>query len=213
MDLIHRSLIRRPLTLLRENLRAYLLLTLLGYGLTVLAMLAGMLMPELAERSRGGLETSGDADLIASLLSRPWLFALTILAVNTTRVALASILLPSLVVPWAGIVAYAWHAVSFGLTLAPTDPQLALVLIPHALTLVIELQAYILLLMGIHLLARAWVRPASVGEERRGRAYLRGLQQLGRLAVPAAALLVLGAAYEAFEITVLVPRILGVAGG
>lgn len=42
-------------------------------------------------------------------------------------------------------------------------------LIPHSLTLVIELQAYVLLMLGAYVLGRHWIWPRSVGaESRRG---------------------------------------------
>ena len=50
------------------------------------------------------------------------------------------------------------------------------------------------------LLGKYVVRPGTVGVERRREGYLRGLRDLGRLALPALILLVLGAIYEAFSL-------------
>ena len=62
------------------------------------------------------------------------------------------------------------------------------------------MQAYLLLLSGVFLLGKYVVRPGTVGVERRREGYLRGLRDLGLLALPALILLVLGAIYEAFSL-------------
>ena len=54
--------------------------------------------------------------------------------------------------------------------------------------------------MGVYLLGRGWIGPRTVGAENRRQGYLRGLQDLGWLALPALALLVVGAVYEAFSL-------------
>lgn len=96
--------------------------------------------------------------------------------------------------------------------LAPVDETTALVLIPHSLTVVLEFQAYVLLLLGAYLLGRSWLWPGSVEERagitRRREGYVHGLRHIGRLAPPALALLVIGALYEAFSLRYLVPLLL-----
>lgn len=76
--------------------------------------------------------------------------------------------------------------------------------LPHSLTLVVEFQAYLVLLLGVYLLGRTWIRPGTAGADNRRGGYLYGLRQLGRLAVLAAVLLVIGAVYEAFSLRYLV---------
>ena len=91
------------------------------------------------------------------------------------------------------------------LVLAPVDRDGWLVLIPHSLTVVMEVQAYVLLSLGVYLLGRAWIWPRTVGAENRRQAYGRGLRQLGVLSLPALALLVVFALYESFSVVYLVP--------
>ncbi len=62
--------------------------------------------------------------------------------------------------------------------------------------------------LGAYLLGRSWIRPGAVGAPNRRRAYLHGLRQIGWLSLPALALFVIGALYEAFEIIYLVPPLL-----
>ena len=51
-------------------------------------------------------------------------------------------------------------------------------------------------------------RSGVAGADTRRQAYVRGLQQAGWVCLPALALFVVGAAYEAFEIIYLVPPLL-----
>jgi hypothetical protein len=98
------------------------------------------------------------------------------------------------------------NALAYGLVLLG---MVLVALFPHSLTLLIEVQAYVLVMLGAFVLGRAWLRPASVGAERRRDGYVRGLRSLGRLLVPALVLLVIGALYEAFSLAYLVPLMLG----
>jgi hypothetical protein len=201
-------LLRRPLQILRDHLGVCLIANLVMYGLFLLGFGLGLAMPELAAGRAGDLQEDGTADLVGRLLSNVWLFAAVILGVNTITVGLASIVVPSLVIPFAGIAIFACRAVVIGVILAPTDQETWIILIPHSITLVIEFQAYILLVIGSYLLGRAWVTPGFLGESSRGRAYVAGLRMLGWLSLAALALLIIGALYEAFTLRYLVPLML-----
>src|SRR5690606_18473736 len=135
----------------------------------------------------------------------PWLFALAIFGVNVVTVAVLRTLLPSMIVPFAGVAVFAHKAYETGVVLAPVDATVAKLMIPHSLTLVIEFQAYALVMLGAYLLGKAWLRPAAVGAPDRRRGYLRGLQQAGWLTLPALALFVIGAIYEAFSLIFIAP--------
>ena len=199
--------LRTPLQIIRSDLRAYLALNAVAYGLLLLGMALGLLFPELNAATTGAMDDNGDTDLVVSLLSSPWLFAATIFAVNIGRIALASTLLPSLVVPFLGIGIFAVFAVRTGMVITPVDHATSMALIPHSLTVVIEFQAYVLLLLGAFILGRSWLRPATISAATRRQGYVRGLRSIGWLALPALALLVIGAIYESFSLIYLVPRL------
>jgi hypothetical protein len=118
------------------------------------------------------------------------------------------ILLPALVVPFAGIAFLLYKTFESGVILAPVDETTATVLIPHSLTMLIVFQAYILLSLGSYVLAMAWLRPATVCAHNRRSGYLYGLRRFGWLSLPALALFIVGAVYEAFSLVYLVPRML-----
>lgn len=201
-------LVRPAFTLVRGNLRAYLVLNALMYGLCLVGMATALVLPELTAARTAALDGDGTTDLVVSLLGNVWLFSLTIFAVNTVTVGLAMILLPSLVVPFAGIALAGYKAFEFGVALAPVDETVATMLIPHSLTMLIEFQAYVVVMFAAYLIGRAWLRPQAVGAESRRQGYVAGLRQAGRLAVPALVLFVVGAVYEAFEIIYLIPPLL-----
>jgi hypothetical protein len=195
---------RRPFRVIRENRRAYLLLNLAAYGLVAIGFVIGLLFPELTAARTTALEDNGTAEMVTSVFNAPPLFAFLIFVVNLFLMSLPRIILPSLIVPFAGLAFFGYWAVETGITLVQTTPVGWVGLIPHSLTLVIELQAYILFLLGAYLLGKAWIFPRTVGAPTRRRGYLWGLQRIGLLALPALALLVVGAIWEAYSLRYLV---------
>ena len=197
-------LFRRAVQIVQANRRAHLALNAILYGSFLVGFGTGLLFPGLTAAQPESLGRGVQAD-VRSLLENPWLFALVILANNVLRAGLLNLVLPSMIVPFAGIVWYVYTLFTVGLMLAPVDRDGWLVFIPHSLTVVMEIQAYVLLSLGVYLLGKAWIRPRTVGAENRRQAYVGGLRQLGVLSLPALALLVVFALYESFSVVYLVP--------
>ncbi|WP_207632308.1 hypothetical protein [Occultella kanbiaonis] len=195
---------RRPFRVVRENRRAYLIVSAAAYGLAIIGFVVGLLFPDLTAAQAASLEDDGTADLVGWLVGIPPLFALTILGVNLVRLSLLTIVLPSVIVPFAGLVFFGYWAVETGITLVPASPEGWVALIPHSLTFVIELQAYILFLLGAFLLGKYWLFPRTIGATNRRQGYFRGLQRIGQLALPALALLIVGAVWEAYSLRYLI---------
>lgn len=198
-----RRFLRKPLEIVRTNFRAYLTINAIVYGLVITGLVAAMVFPNLGATQVAILEDNGTADLVRSLINNPWLFALTILGVNVTTGALW-IVLPSLIVPFAGIAIFAYRTFTLGLVMAPTTKIMAVAMIPHSLTILIEFQAYALLMFGAYILGRSWVRPATIGTGNHRQGYVRGLQQLGWLSLSTLPLFIVGAIWEAFSLRYLV---------
>lgn len=190
----------QPFRIIAENAKVYLVANVAVYGVLLAGFGIGLAFPQLSQAQHRRLHDDGTADLVQSLIANPWLFALTILAVNTLRMGALTIVAPSLIVPFAGIALFAYWAVTTGMTLVPAQDIGWVALIPHSLTVIVELQAYLLLLLGVYLLGKGWVAPRTVSAESRRQGYLRGLRDLGWLALPALALLIVGAVYEAFSL-------------
>ncbi|MCX2731766.1 stage II sporulation protein M [Saccharopolyspora sp. NFXS83] len=195
---------RRPFRLIRENMRSYLVINVAAYGLALIGFAIGLAVPELQAAQSASMEADGTGDLVRWLVNTPPLFALTILGVNLFRLSLLTIVVPSLIVPFAGLAFFGYWAVETGITLVPTSPGGWVALIPHSLTLIIELQAYVLLLLGAYLLGRHWLFPRTCGAENRRQGYVRGLRRIGLLALPALVLLIVGAVWEAYSLRYLV---------
>ncbi|MDX2399443.1 hypothetical protein [Microbacterium algeriense] len=194
---------RRPFRVVRENLCAYLILNAAAYGLAVVGLVLGLIFPDLVAQEAAGLEADGTGELVRTLVATPALFALAILGVNLFNLTALTIVLPSLIVPFAGLALFGYWAVTTGITIAPQSEGEWILFIPHSLTLVIELQAYILFLLGAFLIGKYWLLPRTAGAQTRRRGYLRGLRKLGLLALPALVLLIIGALWEAYSLSFL----------
>lgn len=195
---------RRPFQVVRENMRVYLILNAAAYGLFLLGFVIGLLFPDLVAAEAAGLEANGTGELVRWLVNTPPLFALTILGVNLFRLSALTIVLPSLIVPFAGLAFFAHWVLTTGITLVQTTATGWVAMIPHSLTLVIELQAYILFLLGAFLIGKYWLFPRTAQAKNRRQGYLRGLRQLGLLTLPALVLLIIGAVWEAYSLRYLV---------
>ncbi|WP_029682002.1 stage II sporulation protein M [Picosynechococcus sp. NKBG15041c] len=202
----HIRLLRKSFQIIRANFRAYLIINTIVYGLVIIGMVAAMVFPDLGATRLATLEDNGTADLVRSLFNNPWLFSLTILGVNVMTGA-QWIVLPSLIVPFTGIALFAYKAFTLGLAMAPTTEIMTVALIPHSLTVLIELQAYALLMFGAYILGRSWVRPATIGARNHRQGYVRGLKQLGWLSLATLPLFIIGAIWEAFSLRYLVPQL------
>ena len=123
---------------------------------------------------------------------------------NVIRVGALTIVLPSLIVPFAGIALFTYKTWTLGLVAAPTTKNAAIGWIPHSLTALIEFQAYALLMFGAYILGRSWLRPATIGAQNHREGYVRGLQHLGWLCLAALPLFIVGAIWEAFSIRYLI---------
>lgn len=204
------SLLTTPCNLIRRHRREYLIISGALCGVVLAGMLLGALFPELHAARAAAFERS-QSDLLNKVIVNPLLFAATILGVNVLRTAALLIVVPSLVIPFAGMLVFAIKTIDIGIVLAPVDRTTALTLIPHAVTIMVEFQAYALVILGVYLHARAWLWPRTVAADSRRQGYVKGLSQLGRLWLPALLLFVLGAIYEVVEIYFLVPLLLAAA--
>lgn len=199
------QLVRRPFQIIRRDFPPFLILNAVTFGFFLVGFVLGLIFPDLVRAQANNLEESGQADLVLKVFQKPWLFALVIFAVNTFQVGAAMIVLPSMLVPFLGIILFAYKALNIGMTIAPTSPTLWVGFIPHSLTVVIEFEAYVLLMLGAWILGRSWLRPGTIGAATRRQAHVLGLQSLGWLSLGAVVLLVVGAAWEAWSLTQLFP--------
>lgn len=117
------------------------------------------------------------------------------------------ITLPSLVIPFSGLLLGAYRAILWGFLLSPTTPELRLVMIPHSLVLILEGQAYILAMLAAYVQGKAFLWPRSVGAATRRQGYGLGVKRSVRIYVLVVLLLAVAAVYEALEVFIM--RLLG----
>jgi len=149
--------------------------------------------------SQGPLGAVGDAYLNAKVLEAT---ALTFL-INLFIGSLATITLPSLIIPFSGLLMGAYRAFLWGLIYSPTTPQMRTILLPHLVTLVLEGQAYVLALLGVVIQGRAMLFPYTVGASTHGQGLWNGIMQSVQLYILVILVLAVAAAYEVLEAELL----------
>jgi hypothetical protein len=204
-----KDIIKSAWGLVQENRRAYIVINILYYGLVMICMiyvafnlkLQQSLLDEIgAAFMTGPLAFVGQAYVNARIFTA----ILSTFFINLFVGSFASITLPSLIIPFAGILVGIYRAVLWGLLLSPANPDLRLVMIPHSITLIIEGQAYILTMLAAYVHGRAFLWPKFVGVESRAKGYLEGLKQTGKLYVLVILTLAIAAVYEVIEVVIMV---------
>ncbi len=204
------NIVRSAWGIVREHRRPYVVLNGVYYGLVVLGMIyVAFFNPALQEQLLQGVEdalTEGPLAVVGgAYLGRNVLAAAVVtFVVNLLAGSLLYITLPSLVIPFAGVVLGSYRAVLWGLLLAPTSAELALVMIPHSLVLLLEGQAYILAMLAVYVHGKSFLRPQSVGLTSHARGYLAGLKLSARLYILVLIVLAVAATYEALEVILMV---------
>lgn len=196
---------RRAIETLSSNRRAYIGLNIAFYGLVLCGMAVSMAYPSIQERllalirsglSKGAMSTVRDAyagghAAAASMLT---------FAVNGLIGAFASITLPSLLIPFSGVVCGLYRAAVWGLALAPVGHKMQIVMLPHSLTLILEGQAYVLAMLGAYVLGKWFVSPHSAGFATHKEGYVAGVKANLALYTLILGVLAVSAVYEAIEV-------------
>ena len=204
------EMIRQALRVIREFRREYIVLNIIYYGLVVCGMIYVTFDPSLQQSlsepvlhaftegplSAVGSAYGGDKVLLAMVLT---------FTVNLILGTFVVITIPSLLIPFSGLLVGALRAVLWGLLLSPTTPELAKAMIPHSLTLVIEGQGYILALLAVYIHGKAFLWPRTVGAATHGQGYRVGVNRSTQVYLLVVLLLAVAAVYEALEVIFIVP--------
>jgi hypothetical protein len=204
-----KNLIKSAWGLVQENQRAYIAINILYYGLVIICMIYVAFNQELQQSlldDIGAAFMTGPLAFVgqAYVNARVFTAILSTFFINLFVGSFASITLPSLVIPFAGILVGVYRAILWGLLLSPANPDLRLVMIPHSITLIIEGQAYILTMLAAYVHGRAFLWPKLVGVEGHAKGYLEGLKQTGKLYVLVILTLAVAAVYEVVEVILMV---------
>ncbi len=190
---------------------AYVILNAAFYGLILAGMAVAFLQPE-AQRSitrtivqgfsSGPLSYARDAYQSGDVLAAAGIT----FAVNSLLGSFATLTLPSLFIPFAGSVIGLLRALVLGVALAPTSPEIARAMIPHSLVVIVEGQAYVLAMLGVHALWSSALGSLKDGPSGFGRGYAAGLRANLSIYALILVLLAASAVYEAVEVIFLVAR-------
>ena len=206
----HQNMMRaftHSLGLIREHRRAYCALNFIYYGLIAIAMMVVTFYPDVQQalntRIQKDLQTSIPGVAHAYQTGNIPKAMLSTFVVNSAAGSFASITIPSLIVPFSGTVLTALRMIFWGLLLSPTSHVLRVIMVPHALTLLLEGQAYILTAFGSYLLGKWWLFPKSAGMQTHLEGYVAGLKANFALYLLILPVLAISAAYEASEIQII----------
>ena len=207
---------RTASAIVRENRRAYLTLNLAYYGLVALAMGTAALEPRLhlrlTEWIGQGIREGGLGPILRLYTSGNVAAAAAgTLAVNLLVGSLASITLPSIVVPFSGLLVAGVRAILWGLIFAPDSlsvgPGQLISGVLIVLVLILEGQGYILTMLAAYDQGRAWLRPATVGAVSRRAGYTAGLRRTLNLYLLIVVTLALAGLVEAVAAILIIPRL------
>ncbi len=199
------NLLKSAWGIVRENWRAYVVINAIYYGLIVVCMiyvafnqpLQEMLLKDIGQTfMTGPLAFVGNAYAQADVLKA---IPITFL-VNLLVGSFVDITLPSLIIPFSGLIMGMVRAILWGLLLSPANPSLRIAMIPHSLTLLIEGQAYVLVLLAAYQHGRALFWPQTVGASGHWQGYVKGLARTGKLYLLIAITLAVAAIYEVLEV-------------
>jgi hypothetical protein len=206
--------LQSALSILGESRRAYVTLNLVYYGLVVCGMLFTALNRSVQREllaavgtalTQGPLAGIGSAYTTGQTLRA---IALTF-AVNLVVASFISITLPSLIVPFSGMLVGLVRAVAWGVLFSPPTlivggREVAIGLLIGIL-LVLEGQGYVLAMLAAWVQGRAFLSPESVGAPDRGQGYILGIKRVLHLYVLVVLVLAVAAIYEAVVAILVLP--------
>lgn len=198
------------LRIIREFRRTYIVLNLVYYGLVICGMAYAAFNPSLQQSLLDALRgafSQGPLSPVAGAYSGGQVL-LAIVFTFVLNLAIGSFLwitLPSLVLPFSGLLTGGFRAVLWGLLFSPSSPEMSVVMIPHSLTLILEGQAYILAMLAAYIQGRAFLWPATVDATGHGEGYWAGMKRSLRLYLLVAIVLAVAAVYEVVEVIFIIP--------
>jgi hypothetical protein len=204
------KLIRQAWGIVKENKRVYIIINVIFYGLVVIFMLVAAFKQPLQKQLLsiiGQGFTQGPFAPVGSAYAGGQVLVAMVLTfvVNFFIGSLFDLTLPSLIIPFSGLLVGIVRAILWGFLLSPAAPQLRFTMIPHSLTLLLEGQGYVLVMLAVYIQGRAFIWPQSVGKEGHGQGFVEGIKQTGVLYILVAIVLLAAAIYEALEVILIVP--------
>ncbi|MHB8118001.1 MAG: stage II sporulation protein M [Methanothrix sp.] len=204
--------LKDAMKIVTENHRPYLILNIVYFGLVLLGAIYSSLNPSIApwlkEGTAQALTNGGPLVMVANAYISGNFFTAAVLTfiVNLILGAILYITLPSMVVPFFGLLMGAFRAVLWGVLVLSIIPYEAYS-VPAWLTMFFEGEAYILVMLAAYIQGKAFLWPESVGAATRRQGYIRGLEATWKLYVLIVLILAVAAIWEAFAAIYLMPML------
>jgi hypothetical protein len=209
--------IREALSLIKNDRKAFNLITIGYFGGITIGMLIIRSTPELQKQLVtlvGDAFSTGPMQYLTGAYSNGEIIKAIGLTffVNLLLGTFIALTLPSLIIPFSGFVMGAYRALIWGFLFSPdmTGLDLSKVLmgIGIGLLLIFEGGAYVLGLFAAFLQSRAWVKPVSVGVENHKQGYLAGLRLTLRMYLLVIGMLLIAAIYEVILVVLILPALI-----
>jgi len=200
-------------SIMRGYRRTYIALNLAYYGTVAVAMVFVAFHPFIQQALIESVALSFSEGPLASVAEaytggNVFEAGLLTFAVNFFAGTVVVLFVPSLLIPFGGVGIGLVRATLWGLLLAPTTRELQLAMIPHAVTLLLEGQGYILAMFATWVHGHALIKPGSVGATSHLQGWAKGLARSLWLYVLVAITLAIAAVYEAIEVILIVPHLI-----
>lgn len=205
------ALIHRGIQVIRAWRRAYIILNLVYYGLVIVMMTYAVFNRSLQQElvnaigvavTEGPLSTVGGAYLGGEF----WRAVGLTFVINLTVGSFVSITLPSLVIPFSGLLIAEYRAALWGVIFSPTLTDVGARHVVFglfaALLILLEGQAYVLAMLAAYIHGRAWLRPSTVGAGSRRDGYVAGLRRSVAIYALVSMNLAIAAVYEALVVII-----------
>jgi hypothetical protein len=200
------KIFQSALDALRRARRPYLILRLLYYALILWTMVY-VVFDRTIQETLGQLvlDTLGTGPLAPVLdafdAGQMLLAVVLIFAINLVGATFMAITLPSLIIPFCGLLLFALRAVLWGILFAPEldgtlDTRAVLEALGVAVLMILEGEGYILGAVGAFIQGRALFRPSSVGASKPLQGYRYGIRDQLKLYLLIIPVLLIAAVYE-----------------
>lgn len=191
---------QQSIQIIRDNWRSYVLINIIFYGLYVVAVVVAYVNPEIHQlfflKARRGI-TSGALSIVLQFYnSNAPLAILATFLVNLVPGTILFISLPSLLVPFAGLLIVGYRLILWGFSFS--GGTVSTISIPIFGLLFLEGQGYVLAAFGVYLHGMRFLKPAQFNIPSHKEGYLAGLKLAGKLYWLVTAVLLVAACYEVF---------------
>ncbi len=192
--------------LIQQNQKAYIWLNCLYFGLTVVSMAVISSRPDLEYAFRTWVKSNFNPELLNAVAQGLVMKSIFLTLINNFIYStIFAMTLPSLIIPFWGLLIGMIRSLLWGLALSPSDPAFRLRLFAQIPTWLLEGEAYVLAMFAIFIVWHSCLWPRRVGVNSRIQGYVLGLKQTLPLYAIVFFLLVLGAIYESLASIYLIP--------